>query len=126
MRLNVIPFQKDLEETSKYWGNRFHLYNVPKITKLCFNIKKYIDKALFDNYFKVDEAYPKGLSSYVAKLQAKEHFDICIVNYVYLTKLFTKVKFPITAIFTHDCMSYKNLMVNEPCRTMNAHQEAIA
>ena len=54
---------------------------------------------MFDNYFKVDEAYPKGLSSYVAKLQENEHFDICIVNYVYLTKLFTKVKFPKTAVF---------------------------
>lgn len=126
MRMNSTPYLKDLEETSKYWGNRFHLFTVSKVTKLCFNIKKYIDKYFFDDYFNVDEVYPNGLSSYVSKLQAKDHFDICIVNYVYLTKLFTKVKFPKTAVFTHDCMSYKNLMVNEPCRTMNAHQEAIA
>lgn len=126
MRMNSMPYLKDLEETSKYWGNRFHLFTVSKVTKLCFNIKKCIDKFFFDDYFNVDEVYPNGLSSYVSKLQSKEHFDICIVNYVYLTMLFTKVKFPKTAVFTHDCMSYKNLMVNEPCRTMNAHQEAIA
>lgn len=126
MRMNSMPYLKDLEETSKYWGDCFHLFTVSKVTKLCFNIKKYIDKFFFDDYFNVDEVYPNGLSSYVSKLQAKEHFDICIVNYVYLTKLFTKVNFPKTAVFTHDCMSYKDLMVNEPCRTMNAHQEAIA
>lgn len=126
MRMNSMPYLKDLEETSIYWGDHFHLFTVSKVTKLCFNIKKYIDKSFFDDYFNVDEVYPNGLSSYVSKLQAKEHFDICIVNYVYLTKLFTKVKFPKSAVFTHDCMSYKNLMVNEPCRTMNAHQEAIA
>lgn len=124
MRGNVNAYKKDLEETSKYWGTRFHLFNVPKIEKLSFNIKKYIDKAFFNNYYNVDEDYPVGLSSYIARLQKRENFDICIVNYVYLTKLFTKVKFPKTAVFTHDCMSYKNLMVNEPCRTMNAHQEA--
>lgn len=126
MRMNLMSYLKDLDETSKYWGNRFHLFTVPKITKLYFNIKKVIDKCFYNNYWKVDEVYPKGLNSYVAKLQENEHFDICIVNYVYLTMLFTKVKFPKTAVFTHDCMSYKNLMVNEPCRTMNAHQEAIA
>lgn len=124
MHGNVKAYERDLEETSKYWGTRFHLFNVPKIEKLSFNIKKYIDKAFFNNYYNIDEVYPVGLSSYIARLQKRENFDICIVNYVYLTKLFTKVKFPKTAVFTHDCMSYKNLMVNEPCRTMNAHQEA--
>lgn len=124
MRGNVKAYERDLEETSKYWGTSFHLFNVPKIEKLSFNIKKYIDKAFFNNYYNVDEVYPVGLSSYIARLQKREIFDICIVNYVYLTKLFDKVKFPKTAVFTHDCMSYKDLMVNEPCRTMNAHQEA--
>lgn len=124
MQGNVKAYERDLEETSKYWGTRFHLFNVPKIEKLSFNIKKYIDKTFFNNYYNVDEVYPVGLSSYIARLQKREIFDICIVNYVYLTKLFDKVKFPKTAVFTHDCMSYKNLMVNEPCRTMNAHQEA--
>ena len=124
MRENVKAYERDLEETSKYWGTSFHLFNVPKIEKLSFNIKKYIDKAFFNNYYNVDEVYPVGLSSYIARLQKREIFDICIVNYVYLTKLFDKVKFPKTAVFTHDCMSYKDLMVNEPCRTMNAHQEA--
>lgn len=124
MRGNVKAYERDLEKTSKYWGTSFHLFNVPKIEKLSFNIKKYIDKAFFNNYYNVDEVYPVGLSSYIARLQKREIFDICIVNYVYLTKLFDKVKFPKTAVFTHDCMSYKDLMVNEPCRTMNAHQEA--
>lgn len=114
----------DLEQTSKYWGHKFHLYTVPKIEKFCMNLKLYMDDVFRNGYYSVDETYPHGLSSYVSKLQADENFDVCIVNYVYLTKLFTKVKIPKTAVFTHDCMSYKNFMVNEPCRTMNAHQEA--
>ena len=46
MRGNVKAYERDLEETSKYWGTSFHLFNVPKIEKLSFNIKKYIDKVL--------------------------------------------------------------------------------
>ncbi len=115
----------DLEQTSKFWGNRFHLYTVSKIEKLYMDVKMYISNKFHNGYYKVDEAYPMSLNANVMKLQNKEKFAACIVNYVSLTKLFTKVKFAKTAVFTHDCMSYKNLMVNEPCRTMNAHQEAI-
>ena len=118
-------FLRDLKETSAFWGNRFHLFKVSKFQKFVFNIKKKVDERFRHNFWSVDEVFPNGLTNYVRGLQREYQFDACIVNYVYLTKLFTKVKFPKTAVFTHDCMSYKNLMVGESCRTMNAHQEAI-
>ena len=57
MRMNLMPYLKDLDETSKYWGNRFHLFTVPKITKLYFNIKKVIDKCFYNNYFVISINY---------------------------------------------------------------------
>lgn len=126
MKKDIKPYLRDLKETSEFWGEKFHLFTVSKFQKFVFNVKKEIDHRFFHNFWPVDEVYPSGFTGYVRKLQAKYQFDACIVNYVYMTKLFTKVMFPKTAVFTHDCLAYKNLMVGEDCRTINAHQEAIA
>lgn len=120
------PFYVDFEETSKYWGERFHCLRVSIFEKFIFNVRKEIDRVFFNNYYHIDEVYPCNLTQYVKDLQTKFHFDICIVNYIYLTKLFTKVKFPKNAVFTHDCLAYKDLMVGQSCRTITAHQEAKA
>lgn len=125
LKKNPAPFVRDYEETKQYWGNHFNCYTVPKVTKIIESLFEHIDNTFHNGYYTIDEPYPNGLTSYVRKLQALEKFDACIVNYIYLTKLFTKVKFNKTAVFTHDCLSYKDLMVGEKCRTMNAHQEAI-
>lgn len=111
-------------ETEKFWGDKFHCYTIPLIEKLWFNIQMHLRKIFANDYHPVDESYPHGLTAYVKKLQAQEHFDACIVNYIYLSKLFTKVQFPKTAIHTHDAMAYKELKIKFPCKTMNAYEEA--
>ena len=126
MKIDKKPFYVDLEETAKYWGDRFHCFKVSKFEKFIFNVRKEIDGVFFNNYYHIDEVYPYGLTQYVKKLHTKFHFDICIINYIYLTKLFTKVKFSKNAVFTHDCLAYKDLMVGQSCRTITAHQEAKA
>ena len=126
MKLDKKPYYVDLEETARYWGERFHCFKVSTFEKFIFNVRKEIDRFFFNNYYFVDEVYPIGLTRCVEKLQEKHHFGICIVNYIYLTKLFTKVKFSKNAVFTHDCLAYKNLIVGQSCRTMTAHQEAKA
>ncbi len=125
MRRDITPYKRDFAETKKYWKDRFHLYKVSKIQKLIFNIRKKFDEVFCNSYYSIDEVYPKGLTEYVNDLNRKFLFDICIINYVFLTKLFTKIKISKKAIFTHDCLAYRNLKVGESCRTMTAHQEAI-
>ena len=111
-------------ETQKYWGDRFLYYNVPLIEKLCFNTKMHLRRIFCKDYHPVDEAYPYGLSSFVEGLQKKEKFDVCIVNYIFLSKLLTKVKFPKSAIHTHDSMAYKEMKIGESCKSMTASEEA--
>jgi hypothetical protein len=110
--------------TALYWGNFYHLYQVSFLEKIKFNILKRVRFYLFKNYYKIDDTYPKGLTSYVKQLNNQYHFDVCIVNYIQLSKLFNKVTFPKTAIHTHDSFAYRNLKVNQDCATMDAAQEA--
>lgn len=126
MRGSINSYKEDFEKTKKHWSERFHLFKVSRSRKIILNLRKYIDKFFFHNYYSADETYPCGLDKFVNKLDAQYHFDACIVNYVYLSKLLTRINIPKKAISTHDCMAYKNLKVGETCRTMTAHQEAIA
>lgn len=125
MRKEKETFEESLVETARYWGKRFHHYRISTFQKLIFNLRKKWDEQFCSNYYSVDETFPWGLISYVNQLDKEYHFDVCIVNYVYLSKLLTKIKIPKTAIHTHDCLAYKDLKVEEPCRTLTAHQEAI-
>lgn len=125
LKKDPAPYRYDFEETQKFWGNHFHYFTVSKVIKIIESFFEKFDNIFHDGYYSLDEIYPYGLTTFVKDLQNKEKFDACIVNYVYLTRLFTKINFPKTAVFTHDCLSYKDLMVGEKCRTMNAHQEAM-
>lgn len=120
------PYQEAAEITSKYWGDRFYQYRVPIIEKVRMNLM-----LRYRHYFcqwrqGIDDAYPRGLTAYVSRLHAREHYDICIVNCYFLSKLLTKVHFDKGCVFTEDCFAYKNLVVGEKCLHITAHQEAQA
>lgn len=121
--------QKEIIEMTRYWGNCLHIYKVPGIMKLKFNIlQNYIRPAFNNGYIKVDDVYPQGLTSYVSELNNLEHFDCLIVNYYYLTKLFLCTDIPLKGLTTHDYFCYKDQLVgkkNVNCGT-DAHQESIA
>lgn len=124
LRMEKQPFVEYRVQTSRYWGDYFYLFTVGKWDKLRMNVVSNLKRILFRDYHNVDETYPHGLSAYVRRLQNEQHFDICIVNYIWLSKLLVEVKFPKTAIHTHDALAYKDLKVGAKCRTMTAHQEA--
>lgn len=98
--------------TSHYWGERYHEYALSVLDKLCIKAGAVISR-LQHCSITCDEKYPCGLSCYVDKLQKQESFDLCIVNYFFLTKLFDKVKFPKTALSTHDSFSYRDLLTGD-------------
>ena len=62
----------------------------------------------------------------VNALDNKYHFDICIINYYYLSKLFTQINIPKKAIMTHDLIAYKNIKIGEPTLCITADTEAKA
>lgn len=106
-------YDEMLAKTRKYWNDRFYHFRIPIWEKTIFNIKKrwfaYRNKrAGCDSYF------PCWLIDFVNKLDSKLHFDVCIVNYYYMTKLFEYVRIPKKAVFTHDNYTYKDIRLR--CR----------
>jgi hypothetical protein len=124
LRHSSDSYIENEKATAAFWGKYYHLYRVKYWEKVKFNILKQVRIHFLKNYHHVDDTYPNGLTSFVKKLNEQYHFDICIVNYIQLSKLFTKVKFPKTAIFTHDSFAYKELKTNDGCASMDAAQEA--
>lgn len=77
-------------------------------------------------HYKLDDQYPFGVEKLVNRLDEQYHFDICIINYYYLSRLFTYIKIPKKAIATHDLIAYKDIKVGEPTMCITADTEAKA
>lgn len=117
---------EDLDATREYWGSKLHVYKVPDMLKAWFNVLYRLRRWFFHSDCGVDDDYPCGLSAFVKNLHKEHHFDICIVNYYYLTKLLEKCDIRVKAVFTHDYFAYKNLVVGENILHINAGSEARA
>lgn len=116
----------DLDETRKFWGEYFHFFRVSKVEKLRMDIIKIIRKYFFSFHYSVDDQYPRGIEKIVKKLDIKYHFEICIINYYYLSRLFRYVRIPKKVLFTHDAFAYKNIKVGESTFCITASSEAKA
>lgn len=119
-------YDSDLEKTKAYWGKNFHLLRVSKAQKAIFNIRKRVRMNFCHFHYKVDDNYPWGLDKMVNAIDAKYNFDICIINYYYLSKLFTQINIPKKAIATHDVFAYKDIKIGEPSLCITADTEAKA
>lgn len=126
LRTPCKPYDDDLRETSKYWGKNFHLYKVSKARKLIFNLTMQYRKLFCHHHYKVDDQYPYGVEKLVNRLDDKYHFDICIINYYYLSRLFNYIKIPKKAIATHDLIAYKDIKIGQPTMCITASTEAKA
>lgn len=119
-------YAADLKACTDYWGEFLHVFNVSKLQKAWFNILYRLRKWFCGGDCGIDDDYPCGLSGYVRALQAEQQFDICIVNYYYLTKLLTQCSIPVKAVFTHDYFAHKNLVVGENILHINPGSESVA
>lgn len=126
LRNDPAPYKESLEQTSLYWGERFHLFQVSKQQKFFFNLKKVYRKEFNHSHWKVDDQYPVGLDDMVNKLDAQYQFDVCIINYYYLSRLFEHIHIPKKAIATHDAIAYKDLKIGKPTMCITADTEAKA
>lgn len=112
--INVLGMKEkrndaDIEKTKQYWGDHVFIYNSSFLFRLWSSLCMNIRKRFCRGYFKCDDLYTWGLSSFVSKINKVHHFDACIVNYYWLSKLLTKVQFPVTGINTHDVFSFRDL-----------------
>lgn len=109
----AAEFDEMLTKTSEYWGDKFHLFSVPVWQKAVFNIKKRW-YSYNNQRIKCDSYFPMGLVKFANELNDKLHFDACIVNYYFLSKLLCNINIPQKAIFTHDNFAYKDIKIG--CR----------
>lgn len=100
---------EEIFRTQEYWGNRFHIYKVEGIEKFWISIKRKYVLFTRHGFITCDYIYPQGLTKYVNTLQDKEKFDVCFVNYFFLTKLFEKCSIQKKALFTIDCFTFRSL-----------------
>ncbi len=126
LRQDKTLYKESIEKSRDFWGDKFHVFYVSKWQKLYFNIVMRCRRYFCHHYWKLDDQYPRGLEIAVNELDEKYKFDVCIVNYYYLSKLFKNINIAKKAIATHDAFAYKNLKVGKPILNITADTEAKA
>lgn len=126
--LNVPLQQYDeiIERMQQFWADKLHVIIVPKYIRLFENLRNLFIRIFRSNHTLLYNQYYEKTSNVVKKLHRKYDFDACIVQYIYNTKLYDYVDFNKKAIFTHDVLSYKHLIVGENVQWYDAAQEASA
>lgn len=120
------PFNESKSKMENYWKDELSIFQVPVWNKIYINVKKKYRKYFCKYEEGCDDAYPIGLTEFVRQLNKKYHFDSCIVNCYYLSKLFENIRFNKNCIFTEDCFAYKNQVTDEKCFHLSASSEAKA
>lgn len=101
--------QKIVKECSLYWGNRFYHYQVPLFYKLISVARRSFAKHFRKGFFNIDTWYHRCIVDHINQINAKEHFDACIVNYFDLSRVLSEVDIPKKALHTHDNHIYNNI-----------------
>lgn len=116
-------------ETKYYWGNYVFVYRPSFVYRLWSSLCIKLRKRLNGGFFKCDNLYPWGLGNYIEKLNNKIGFDVCIVNYYWLSKALKSITTPIKAINTHDIFSFRNLSTHSKiawmCTTPNEEAKGL-
>lgn len=97
------------EQTAKYWGKKFHIFETNGwFYRKWFFRKLSFHKFIFNHFsqsYKLDNWFPPGLGKAVKKIQDDINYDIIVVNYIWLTKLFNDITNAKKILFTHDVFS---------------------
>lgn len=100
--------RKGLEETKRFWGDHVFVYNAGIVYRVKYTFMKHL-RAIFNNgYYNCDDLYPQRLDIFVNKINKTQLFDVCIVNYYWLSKVLTKISIPTKVINTHDIFSFRD------------------
>lgn len=121
-------FEKSILQMRDFFKDKLYVFRVGKFQKLVFNVRQRVRGLFNHGFMKCDDYYPQALTTYVKHLNSELHFDACIINYYYLSKLFLDCDIPLQAITTHDYFAYKALLVEirNVVNNTTAHEEAKA
>ncbi|MDC7179083.1 glycosyltransferase family 4 protein [Bacteroides cellulosilyticus] len=111
-KIGRVKIEESSLTTCEKWGDHYFRYQMTVWDKLKEILTSFYHKYVTDCYAGCDNRYAGGLHHYVEKLNRIYHFDACLVNYYWLTKLLTKVKIPRRGIITHDSFTFNNLRNN--------------
>jgi hypothetical protein len=101
--------QKIVEACTQYWGDRFYHCRVSLFYKMVSIFRREFSKRFRKGYFNIDTWYHRCIVNYINRVNQKEHFDACIVNYFDLSRVLAEVDIPKKAIHTHDNHIYNNI-----------------
>ena len=120
--------EKPFAVMKEYWGDKLHIYRVSKLFHIYTQLLRRFRIYFNNGFHKADDSYDNGIHRTINRLNAKFHFDACVINYYYLSKLATKISIPLVGLTTHDYFSYKSILVGDKEVALNttAHQEAIS
>ncbi|MCH5311506.1 MAG: glycosyltransferase family 4 protein [Prevotella sp.] len=117
----------DYDAMKCYWGEKLHIFTMNKLLKARRFVTDLWRKKVNGYYWKVDDHYPWGIASYINKLNEKEKFGACIIQYYRLSRLLPSISIPRKAIYTHDVFAYKDIRTGKPFyEACTAHEEAKA
>jgi glycosyltransferase involved in cell wall biosynthesis len=95
--------------TKVYWRDYYFQYRTSLSSRIIEEVKKTCRKNFSDYYAQCDDHYPYGLTKFVSELHNIHHFDACIVNYYWFTKLFNNIDIKRKALMAHDSFTYNNI-----------------
>ena len=105
---NSDAIKTGIVESRKFWGNDYFLYRIGIINMLKIKALECYYRYCQNYYSQCDVWYIWGLHKYVNALNAKYEFDVCLINYYWLTKLFPKINIPLKGLVSHDCFTFNN------------------
>ena len=103
--------KEEYKQMSIIWGERLFIYK----KNLYHKIKRYAYRNLRFNltgYYKCDDLYPSGIGYFTKKIDKKQDYDILIVNYFYLSRLFNLFNHKKKILYTHDVFTNKYQLTN--------------
>lgn len=101
--------KKAIRETCEFWGNHGFVLSSSLFERVKATFVMHFRRLFFKGYYKCDDLYPPRLHVYVKRLNEHYHFDACIVNYYWLTKVLKKTNIPLKIVNTHDVFSFRDI-----------------
>lgn len=96
----------DINLTKMYWAENYFEYKISFFSQLKRRVLSFLRfKILKSNFFLVDDFYPSDLEYVVKEILIQKNIDSVITNYIWTTKLFTKIKGIRKILYTHDVFS---------------------
>lgn len=115
----------EIEIAKTYWGKSFLYYKYSFLLRSANFLKRKLLYYLTRKKYTTDYYYPLwGLLPYINRLQDKYNFDSIIVNYIWMTKIFDKVKIKNKFLFTHDSFTNKIQRIGQECYSLSSAQES--